>query len=316
MSGIPAIVPQTLRTEATRVQNQLKVLISNYGILSGRLEKDPENKILINQLGEVQDYIVFYNQEQCFLLDKIRQFLKDLESGKFFNKQISLNSTGVSSTSSSSPGGKPSPASLSDDEFGDKSSSCEEEEEGADQDGTQSPEGEDIYLQYLTDDNLYKGHEDAYEVNCESPLEYETKFCSPTKKFREREEIFNDCKDQTKYMKNLEMLTNSVLNDCETSLQNQRLKNQFRQFLYIPEVSDKKYRNQSFLVKLALSPPQLRKRKEPGNKHKRPIRAVTFPPVRMGTRKQSSMKQQRKDEEKLEIEKLLKTEPVEEEEME
>ena len=37
----------------------------------------------------------------------------------------------------------------------------------------------------------------------ESPLEYETKFCSPTKKFREREEIFNDCKDQTKYMKNL-----------------------------------------------------------------------------------------------------------------
>ena len=25
--------------------------------------------------------------------------------------------------------------------------------------------GEDIYLQYLTDDNLYKGHEDAYEVN-------------------------------------------------------------------------------------------------------------------------------------------------------
>ena len=33
MSGIPAIVPQTLRTEATRVQNQLKVLINNYGVI-------------------------------------------------------------------------------------------------------------------------------------------------------------------------------------------------------------------------------------------------------------------------------------------
>ena len=33
MTGIPPVVPLTLRTEATRVQNQLKVLITNYRVI-------------------------------------------------------------------------------------------------------------------------------------------------------------------------------------------------------------------------------------------------------------------------------------------
>ena len=43
---------------------------------------------------------------------------------------------------------------FSDDEFGDKSSSCEEEEEGADQDGTQSPEGNHANFLYTWDSDL------------------------------------------------------------------------------------------------------------------------------------------------------------------
>ncbi len=38
------------------------------------------------------------------------------------------------------------------------------------------------------------------------------------------------------------MLTTTVFHDCEDSLENQRQKNKFREFLYIPEVQDKKYR--------------------------------------------------------------------------
>eukprot|EP00088_Acartia_fossae_P066190 TRINITY_DN8194_c0_g1_i12.p1 TRINITY_DN8194_c0_g1~~TRINITY_DN8194_c0_g1_i12.p1 ORF type:complete len:355 (-),score=60.55 TRINITY_DN8194_c0_g1_i12:215-1279(-) len=316
-TGIPNVVPLTLRTEAYRVQNQLKILINNYKILSGRLEKNPENKILMRQLADVQNYIVFYNQEQCFLLDKIRKFLRDLENGKFFGKQLSLNSTGESSRASST-NGKPSPNSFSEDECSDRSSNSGDEEGGENgrRGGSASPtdsQGEDPYLQYFTDESLYKGHVESYSIECESPLEYETKYTSSTKKFRERDQIFNESRDQVTYMKNLEMLSQSVAADFEQALNNQRKIDRHREFLYIPEVSDRKYRNQSFLVKLALSPPQLRKRKpDIGAKHNRPMRAVTYPPARMGTRKQTSMKQMRKNEEKLEIEKLLKSEPVDE----
>jgi len=297
MCSIPPVVPQTLRNEAIRVQNQLKILIHNYKILSSRLDKDPEDKRLIAQVAQVQDYIVAYNQEQCFLLKKIRQFLKDLEAGKFFRQQ-SLES---SSSPHSSPNSKNSPNSLSDDD--------RETLDGEDHHSSSDDEEKiDPYTQYFTDENLYTGHVEEYDVQCESCLDCDTRFSSPTKKLKQREEISNQNTDQSKYMKNLEMLSAEARPEFESVLQSQRENSKYRQFVYIPEVSDKKYRNQSFLVKLAVSPPQLRKRKqELAEKPNRPTRAVTFPPVRMGTRKQSSMKQQRMEEEKQEIEKLFKS---------
>jgi len=297
MSSIPPVVPQTLRNEAIRVQNQLKILIHNYKILSSRLDKDPEDKRLIAQVAQVQDYIVAYNQEQCFLLEKIRQFLKDLEAGKFFRQETLASST------SSSPNSKHSPNSLSDDDR-----ETIDDEGSDDHECSDDEQKIDPYTQYFTDENLYTGHVEQYDVQCESCLDCETKFSSPTKKLKQRDEIFNQNTDQNKYMKNLELLSKEVSPEFESVLQSQRENNKYSQFVYIPEVSDRKYRNQSFLVKLAVSPPQLRKRKqEMAEKSNRPTRAVTFPPVRMGTRKQSSMKQQRMEEEKQEIEKLFKS---------
>jgi len=297
--GIPPVVPKTLRHEVYRIQDQLKILVQNYKILRYRLSQDPDNPTILQQLDQVKDYIAEFNQEQFILLEKIRQFLRDLETGAFFKKETSPT---PKDTIKKKRGRKKDPSkskshtpSLSDEE---------EERE---------------YYSYLTDPNLCKGHEEEYKIAPPSSELCERSVrgleVPPSPKIHPslvKQNLFNSSNDARKYMLHLELMPSTELDEYISLLAVQRDKNKYREMLFIPEVSDKKYRNQSFLVKMAASPPQLRKRKRepPTEKNQRPVRALTFPPERMGTRKQNSMKQRRQDEEKLEIEKLMKEELV------
>jgi len=140
-------------------------------------------------------------------------------------------------------------------------------------------------------------------------LTLESSNCSPIKKLK-RDEVELTTTDEANYMAHLDLLPINIAKEYVDLLAAQQEKKKYREFLDVPEVSDKKYRNQSFLMKLTVSPPKLRARKEkPDRRMPRPVRAITFPPERMGTRKQNSMKVRRRLEEDEEFEKLRKSEP-------
>jgi len=307
MSGIPPVVPKTLRNRVNFLQDQLKILVHNYQVLSLRLQDDPEDESSKSQIFRVKEYIIKFNEEQCFLFEKIRSFLKDLESGKFFKKQT-LNGTAAYKPADSDDETCSDQINLNGD------SECRRRfNRGSVGSNSSVEECEDLYVGYFCKEDFYKGHVESYRVDCPAPLEKVDDFLvSPTKKFRMREEInIIENLDKNKHMLNIDLMPSEVYADFMQTLKNQRKKLKNREFLSVPEVSDKKYRNQSFLMKMAVSPPQLRKRKPEGGIHKpsRPVRAITFPPERMGTRKQNSMKRRHETEEQKEIEKLRKLQP-------
>lgn len=291
MSGIPPIVPRSLRLEVGRIQDQLKVLVNNLKILHYRSSEDPLNGTLKDQLVQVKEYIFYYNQQQLAILDKIRQFLRDLETGQFVKK------------------------SQEQDELRDEQRRPKRKwSVTPSRSGTLSDEEQedDIYLEYLSDESLYKGHVDSYEPEKESKLTLQSSLCSPVKKLKKQETDISCC-EKANYMVHLDLLPENILKEYIGLFSDQQTKKKYREFLDVPEVSDKKYRNQSFLMKLAVSPPKLRERKDVSVRERarlpRPARAITFPPERMGTRKQNSIKARRRLEEDAEFEKLRKSEP-------
>ncbi|XP_023328855.1 uncharacterized protein LOC111701687 [Eurytemora carolleeae] len=281
MSGIPPIVPKTLRDEVYKIQDQLKILINNHKILDFRLTQEPENNELTVQINKVKEYIFYYNQQQLYLLEKIREFLRHLEAGQFIKKQEQIPTE--------------LPKKKLKKDFKSISHSPEQSE----------VEEERVGLEYMENDDFYKGHVDSYHVEC--PEEYKDDIVSsPVKRFRPKPDLTNSNPDQNQFLLNLDLLESNLIDEYLSILRAQDVKKRQREFLYVPEVSDKKFRNQSFLLKIACSPPQLRRRKETADTKPRPARAITFPPERMETRKKNSMKQRKETEEQLEIEKLMK----------
>lgn len=308
MSGIPPVVPKTLRAKVESIQEQLKILLHNYKVLSIRHQENPEDDTVNEQLCQVKEYIVLFNQEQCNLFEKIRQFLKDLETGVFFERKrkvassydATLEEKDVEKNENTTTANQNAAHTLQD-----RSINATEDE------------SEELYVGYFCKEDFYRGHVEHYQVECPDKLEkVEIAGSSPTKKYRLREEIDSTNQDKTKHMLNIELMPGGVLEEYMTTLSEVRAKLKYREFLSVPEVSDKKYRNQSFLQKMAVSPPQLRKRRPENtiNKPSRPVRAITFPPERMGTRKQNSIKRRHETEEQKEIEKLRKLDPDVEEE--
>jgi len=280
-------VPRSLRVEVGRIQEQLKVLVNNFKILHHRSLQDPLNGTLKDQLIQVKEYIFYYNQQQVAILEKIREFLRGLETGKFVNKS---------------------------QEQDEEQSLKRKWSDTPSRSGTLSDEDEedDIYLEYLSDESLYKGHVDSYQPETESKLTLQSSYCSPHKKVKKKETDISSS-DQENYMLHLDLVKDNVLKEYSDLFSAQQTKKKYREFLDVPEVSDKKYRNQSFLMKLAVSPPKLRARARKESRESarlpRPARAITFPPERMGTRKQNSMKARRQLEEDAEFQKLSKSEP-------
>jgi len=190
MSGIPPIVPRSLRLEVGRIQDQLKVLVNNLKILHYRSSEDPLNGTLKDQLVQVKEYIFYYNQQQLAILDKIRQFLRDLETGQFVKKS-------------------------QEDELRDEQRRPKRKwSVTPSRSGTLSDEEQedDIYLEYLSDESLYKGHVDSYEPETESKLTLQSSLCSPVKKLKKQETDISCC-DKANYMVHLDLLPENILKE-------------------------------------------------------------------------------------------------------
>lgn len=78
LPGLPAEVPGELREELGRLQGQLRVLLSNHQVLTGRLERRPEDPVILKQLGEVKRYLIVFSNQQNVALGRVRTLLSNL----------------------------------------------------------------------------------------------------------------------------------------------------------------------------------------------------------------------------------------------
>jgi len=129
-------------------------------------------------------------------------------------------------------------------------------------------------------------------------------FFSPTKENldTEEEDIIEDIKnheytetleviDKKNFMLSIDLLTESTFLQRKTRIEKLRLRKKCVRPSYVPEISDKKYRYQTFLQTNITSPPHLRRRKPnqlPSLPPRQGLRTISLPPPeKMETRKKS-----------------------------
>lgn len=295
MPGLPPEVPSELRDQLGRFQRQIKVLVGNYQILVSRAENDPEDLVTVRQIEEVRKYLISFSNQQNVVLEKVRNFLANLEQEKRRHKYHEYSVLGPPP-----PGPilvKPKPRKKekrkSKEFFSAKNSRSASPDLG-DSDSDQT------YLAYLDPgESQYRGHTEEYSVPCPSPPhceEPEDECVGGTQEPRER-----DGKEQ--YMLSLELLTTQeleVLHSQQDSQRRKKSKGQRRVSSYVPDVADKKYRYQTFLQGSTTFSPHLRRRTPastvsslprhslPRHSLPRVNKTFSFPlETRMGTRSKS-----------------------------
>lgn len=78
---------------------------------------------------------------------------------------------------------------------------------------------------------------------CFSPEEYKDDIVSsPVKRFRPKPDLTNSNPDQNQFLLNLDLLESNLIDEYLSILRAQDMKKRQREFLYVPEVSDKKFR--------------------------------------------------------------------------
>ena len=78
---------------------------------------------------------------------------------------------------------------------------------------------------------------------CFSPEEYKDDIVSsPIKRFRPTPDLTNSNPDQSQFLLNLDLLESNLIDEYLSILRAQDVKKRQREFLYVPEVSDKKFR--------------------------------------------------------------------------
>jgi len=64
MLNIPECVPKQLVEELEGYQNQIKILIRNYKVLKDRHQNSPEDELVPQQIKQVEQFIVQFNEKQ------------------------------------------------------------------------------------------------------------------------------------------------------------------------------------------------------------------------------------------------------------
>lgn len=83
----------------------------------------------------------------------------------------------------------------------------------------------------------------SLQFMCFSPEEYKDDIVSsPVKRFRPKPDLTNSNPDQNQFLLNLDLLESNLINEYLSILRAQDVKKRQREFLYVPEVSDKKFR--------------------------------------------------------------------------
>lgn len=277
LPGIPPEVPQEYKEQLIKFQNQIKTLILNNQILLSRLEKDPQDQKVIGQLEQVKIYLISFSEQQEEVLEKVRNFLRKNEKLKAKSPD-SKDSTKTSTPKSKSKAKGKVKAS--------KFSSLVTSDDSGD-------ERESIYLSYLLREDCYRGHVEEYHVECPGVEKVE----------QEEEEVIEDVKqhDHTEtldvigkenFMLSIDLLTEPIYLQRKSRIEKLRKRKRTRRPTHIPDISDKKYRYQTFLQSNTTSPPHLRRRK-PNQLPSVPtrqtgLRTVSLPPPeKMETRKKT-----------------------------
>jgi len=291
LPGLPIEVPQEYREQLVKFQHQIRILINNHQILVSRLRKNPQDQKVVKQIDDVKNYLISFSDQQRDVLDKVRDYLKQLEE-----KRTSLEDTpdivhvpistkqeiktsrcstpvkNLKNKSKKKPKGKLKPSrSISPDSTDDES--------------------DEIFLAYFDCTEGYRGHVEEYEVDCPHSSHEEELVDENLEEvsFLITEDTLATVTKEN-YMLNIDLLTDTQFKMSITQLEEKRKKKALKRVsTYIPEVADKKYRYQTFLQNSITSPPHLRRRK-PNQLPSlpRPVKSLSFPTVeKMETRSKS-----------------------------
>lgn len=275
LPGIPQEVPQEYREQLIKFQSQIKTLLLNNQILLSRLEKDPQDQKILGQIEQVKIYLISFSEQQEEVLEKVRLFLKKNEKLKEKTPDSKDSTKASTPKSKSKAKGKAKASKIS--------SSVTSDDSG--------DEHQSIYLSYLLREDCYRGHVEKYDVECPSTEKLETEE-------EEEEEVRQ--KDYTEtleviakenFMLSIDLLTEPIFEQKSARLEKLRKRKKSRSITQIPEISDKKYRYQTFLQSSITSPPHLRTRKPnqlPSLPPRQGLRTFSLPPPeKMETRKKT-----------------------------
>jgi len=255
--GLPDEVPEELRLELKRLQRQIKVLLNNYQVLTGRAEQRPEDSDLGHQIAEVKRYLIAFSNQQNTVLESVRNFLSNLEEEKrFWHQQHSFPPPSGPVTTKAKARKKDNKR-KSRDWQGAASSSRNSRSASPDSAGE---EAEQVFLAYFSPGpGCFPGHLEEYEVMCPPP--------SPEQEDVEVDDEIEEtvememCSDREAFLARLNLLTNEAGKNIEEVYKRRRLRRgKMKLPSYIPEIADKKYRQQTFLQSCLTSPPHLRRR--------------------------------------------------------
>jgi len=287
--GLPDEVPKELRMELERLQRQIKVLLNNYQVLTGRAEQSPEDSEVGHQIAEVKRYLITFSNQQNSVLESVRNFLSNLEEEKrFWNQQHSFPPPAGPVASKTKSRKKDKRKSR---EWQGAASSRNSRSASPDSAGE---EAEQVFLAYFSPGpGCFPGHVEEYDVMCPPP--------SPDEHESEAEEMEESVEmemssDQEAFFARLNLLTKEQGKRNEEVYKRRRLRrSKMKLPSYIPEVADKKYRHQNFLQSCLTSPPHLRRRTPAPRAALALIKPAVLPPPpppvvqesRMGTRSRS-----------------------------
>jgi len=287
LPGLPIEVPQEYREKLIKFQNQIRILINNHQILVSRLRKNPQDHKVVKQIDDVKNYLISFSDQQRDVLDKVRDFLKELEE-----KRNSLEDTHVptSTKQENKTSGCSTPVKNIKNKPKKKTKGKLKPSRSISPDSSDD-ESDEIFLAYFDCTEGYRGHVEEYEVSCplrnnEEELVDEN---SEEVSFSITEDTLTTVSKEN-YMLNIDLLTDSQFKMSITQFEEKRKRKALKRVsTYIPEVADKKYRYQTFLQNSITSPPHLRRRK-PNQLPSlpRPIKSLSFPTVeKMETRSKS-----------------------------
>jgi len=264
LPGLPEEVPQEYRDQLIKFQNQIKILLKNHQILVCRSQKNPQDQQIQKQIEEVKNFLFSFSEQQRIVLDKVRLFLREAEEHRKrqeISDSLDQNQTSSLKQDQKSPNcSTPVKSSKSKTK---KKTKVKSKHSNSHTPDSSDDECNEVYLAYF-DAQGYKGHVEEYDV---SLLEEERKEDAKLENISavpvlcRVQETF-DLVNKENYMLNIDLLTDvnyqMLLSHLEGKKKMRSLK---RVITYIPEVSDKKYRYQTFLQNSITSPPHLRRRK-------------------------------------------------------
>jgi len=260
--------------------------------LLSRLRKNPQDYKVLKQIDEVKNYLISFSDQQRDVLDKVRDYLKDLEEkGKLGEDTPDIVDVPISSKQDQKTSRCSTPVKHLKTKSKKKTNKGKSKPSTSISPDSSDDESDEIFLAYLDSTDGYRGHVEEYEVIC--PLrDHGDKLVDEN--FEEvsfiRTEASLDIVTKENYMLNIDLLTDDQYKICNTQLEEKKKRKALKRVsTYIPEVADKKYRYQTFLQNSITSPPHLRRRK-PNQLPSvpRPVKSLSFPTVeKMETRSKS-----------------------------